>query len=149
ALEASFPNAAIARKTLFLTAEQAAAIETLARAKVDSKIVTYYVARGKDGAVSVAFFDRGLVRTMPMTYAVVVKSSGEIDRVEVLSFDEPDDYLPPPRWLQLYRKRVLDDDLAVGRGIPRISGASLTSQAVNDGVRRALATFAVALKGAL
>jgi len=89
------------------------------------------------------------VRTMPMTYAVVVKATGEIDRVDLLSFDEPDDYVPPPRWLQLYRKRVLNDDLSVGRGIPHIAGASLTSQAVNDGVRRALATFAVALQGTL
>lgn len=149
AIRAAFPARTVARKTLFLSAEQAARIEALARVKVDSRVVTYYVARDESGAASVAFFDRGLVRTMPMTYAVVVKAMGEVERVEILSFDEPDDYLPPARWLGLYRGRPLNNDLAVGRGIPHITGASLTSQAVNDGVRRALATFAVALKGSL
>ena len=86
---------------------------------------------------------------MPVTYAAFVKPSGELDHVDILSFDEPDDYLPPLRWLQLYRNRVLNNDLAIGHAIPRITGASLTSQAINDGVRRALAVFEVCIKGNL
>jgi hypothetical protein len=151
ALSEAFPSetASVGRKTIFLSADQASAIEKLARAKVDSRVVSYYVAHDKKGVTGVAFFDRQNVRTMPMTFCVVVKPDGTLDRVELLSFDEPDDYLPPPRWLALYKAHKLGDDLGVGRAIPRITGASLTSQAVNDGVRRALATFQLAVKETL
>ena len=149
ALHNAFPEQQVGRKTLFLTQEQADRIEKLARAKVDSHIVTYYVARDSSGVTGIAFFDRQTVRTLPITYSVVVKPSGKIDRVEILSFDEPDDYFPPLRWLRLYRNRALNNDLNIGRAIPHITGASLTSQAVNDGVRRALATFEICVKGTL
>jgi Na+-translocating ferredoxin:NAD+ oxidoreductase RnfG subunit len=149
AIAAAFPSQQVERKTLFLTKEQAESVEKLARAKVGSRMVSYYVSRGPSGVAGVAFFDRQIVRDMPVTFMVAVKPSGEVDRVEVLSFDEPEDYLPPLRWLQLYRSRRLNDDLAIGRGIPHITGASLTSQAMNDGVRRALATFEIGVKGTL
>ena len=148
ALAGTFLSDHVARKTLFLTTDQVKQIEQLGKVKVYFRIVSYYVGKNASGATETAFFDRQVVRTMPMTYMVVVRPAGELDRVEILSFDEPDDYLPPTRWLQLYRNRVLSDDLRIGSAIPHITGASLTSQAVNDGVRRALAIYAVAVKGA-
>ena len=149
AIAAAFPSQQVERKTLFLTKEQSESIETLARAKVGSRVVSYYVSRSSAGVSGVAFFDRQIVRDMPVSFMVAVKPSGEVDRVEILSFDEPADYLPPLRWLQLYRTSRLSDDLAIGRSIPHITGASLTSQAMNDGVRRALATFEIGVKGTL
>ena len=149
AIAAAFPSLQLERKSLFLTQEQAAGIEKLSRTKVSSRVVTYYVSRSTSGVSGIAFFDRQIVRDMPVTFMVAVKPSGEVDRVEILAFDEPEDYLPPLRWLQLYRTRRLNDDLTIGRGIPHITGASLTSQAMNDGVRRALATFDVGVKGTL
>ncbi|MFI5362251.1 MAG: FMN-binding protein [Elusimicrobiota bacterium] len=149
AIAAAFESLPVERKTLFLTKEQAGRIETLSRTKVSSRVVAYYVSRGPKGVAGVAFFDRQIVRDLPVTFMVAVKPTGEVDRVEILSFDEPLDYLPPLRWLQLYKTRRLSDDLAIGRGIPHITGASLSSQAMNDGVRRALATFETAVKETL
>ncbi len=149
AIQTAFPTAGVERKTVFLTPEQIKQIESLSGSKVDSSIVTYYVARSSAGLEGTAFFDRRLVRTLPVVYMAVVKPSGAIDRVELLSFEEPDDFLPPARWLKLYRDRVLNNDLTLGRGIPHITGASLSSQAMNDGVRQILATYQVAVKGAL
>ncbi len=149
AISAAFPSLKVERKTLFLTKEQADAVENLSRTKVASRVVSYYVTRSSSGVSGVAFFDRQIVRDMPVTFMVAVKPSGEIDRVEILAFDEPEDYLPPLRWLQLYKTRRLNDDLMIGRSIPHITGASLTSQAMNDGVRRALATFEIGVKETL
>ena len=149
AIATAFPDHRVDRKTLFLTSEQTARIEALAQIKIASRIISYYVHSDASGVTGIAFFDRQIVRDMPVTYMVVVKPSGEIDRVEILSFDEPEDYLPPLRWLQLYRNRVLNNDLIVGRAIAHITGASLTSQALNDGVRRILATYTVGIKETL
>src|SRR5262249_32121861 len=123
AIHSAFPSHQVGRITVFLTQEQIERIEKLARVKVDSRIVIYYVARGASGVEGVAFFDRQVGRTMPVTYAAFVKPPGEPDPLDILSFDEPDDYLPPLRWLQLYRNRALNDDLAIGHAIPRITGA--------------------------
>lgn len=149
ALQTAFQSKAVERKTLFLTAAQIQQIEKLSGTKVDSSIISYYVARSPKGVEGIAFFDRRMVRTMPVTYMAVVLPSGEMDRVEILSFEEPEEFLPPSPWLKLYHGRALTNDLAIGRGIPHITGASLTSQAMNDGLRTILATYQVALKGTL
>jgi hypothetical protein len=149
AIQRAFQSDAIVRKTVFLTPPQIEQIEKLARTKIDSSIVSYYVARSSSGIAGVAFFDRRLVRTLPVTYMAVVNQTGTIDRVEILSFEEPEEYLPPTRWLALYKNRKLGNDLAIGRGIPHITGASLTSQAMNEGLRTILAIYAVAVKETL
>ncbi|HVO33270.1 MAG TPA: FMN-binding protein [Elusimicrobiota bacterium] len=149
AIQQTFPaSARVARKTLFLTQAQTERIQHVARARLDSSIITYYVGESTGGVVGTVFFDRRTVRTMLVTYMVVVTPQGAVDHVEVLSFDEPDDYLPPLRWLGLYKGRRLDDDLSIGRGIPRMTGATLSSQAMNDGIRLCLAIYDVAIKGA-
>ena len=52
-------------------------------------------SRTKDGhAVGTAYFDTHVVRTMPETIMVVVDPAGAIARIEVLSFSEPEEYLP-------------------------------------------------------
>jgi len=149
AIQTAFQDSPVERKTAFLTAAQIKQIESLAGVKTTSSIVCYYVGKGSSGPTGIAFFDRRIVRTMPVTYMVVVKPSGILDRVEILSFEEPDDYFPTPRWLQLYRNRALNNHLEIGQDIPHITGASLTSQTMNDGIRLALATFQVAVKNTL
>ena len=149
ALQIAFSSYQVQRKTLFLTAVQAAQIEQASGIKPDSLIYSYYVARSSTGIAGIAFFDRRIVRSMPVTYMAVVNPSGTISYVDVLSFDEPEDYLPPARWLALYKNHALDKDLAIGRDIPHITGASLTSQAMNDGIRLILAIYKVGIQGTL
>lgn len=149
ALSLAFPAGGVQRKTVFLSPEQSDRIEALAHAKLDTRVVSYYVARSSAGAQGVAFFDRRVVRTLPIVYMAVLRPSGAIERVEVMDFEEPDQYLPPPKWLALFRGKPLSDDLAVGKSVPHITGASLTSQAMNDGLRLIMATYQVAVKGAL
>lgn len=149
ALQMAFPSYQVERKTLFLTSAQAAQVEQASGTKPDSLIYTYYVARSSAGVAGIAFFDRRIVRSMPVTYMAVVSPAGTIQSVEILSFDEPEDFFPPDRWLALYKNRALNNDLAIGRGIPHITGASLTSQAMNDGIRLILAIYQVGVKDTL
>ena len=149
ALAEAFPSYKLERKTLFLSPAQKTQIEKLSGAKLDSAIYSYYIARSSSGVAGVAFFDRRIVRSMPVTYMAVVNPSGTLGYVDILSFEEPEDYLPPARWLALYKNRALTNDLAIGRGIPHITGASLTSQAMNDGIRLILAIYQVGVQGTL
>jgi len=146
ALRIYFPEpASIERKNLFLTDVQIDKIQVQAKAKVESKIVTYYVGRLDDHVQGYAFFDTRTIRTEPATYMVVINPDSSLRAVELLAFYEPEDYLPPKKWLSLFEKKTLSDDLWLKRGIHSISGATLSAQAITEGVRRTLAIFQIAV----
>ena len=77
---------------------------------------------------------------------VVVAPDGKIRFIEMLAFHEPEDYLPSPRWLDLFEDRPLTDDLWVKRGLRNIGGATITARAVTGGSRRILAAFEILIK---
>ena len=142
ALRLAFPGAAVERRTAFLTAAQQKAVQKDTGSASDrppSALVTYYVATRDGHEAGTAYFDTHLVRTQPETLMVVVLPAGVIGRIEVLSFSEPEEYLPRERWYAQFSGRALDDELAMRRGIHAVSGATLTARATTDAARRVLA----------
>lgn len=147
ALKLAFPKAtAIERRTVFLTEEQVKSIQSVAKAKVESKIVAYYVGKGSKGIEGYAFFETHVVRTMPETFMAVITPDGTLRFVEMLAFYEPEDYVPPRKWLGLFSSKKLDETLWVKRGVRNIAGATLTAQAITQGVRKILAIFEVVVQ---
>lgn len=141
ALTLYFPGAEVTRKTVFLTAVEAEAIQTRARTNVESKIVTYYRAAKNGATVGTAFLETKTVRTMPATFIVVINPDTSVRAVEMLAFHEPEDYLPSARWLGQFAGKGPDDDLFLKRGIHSIAGSTLSAQAISDAVRRIIATY--------
>jgi hypothetical protein len=135
--------AAVERRTLYLDPAQVRRAAGLAGVPVESRVVTYYVA--SDGAsaggaiLGYAYFDTHLVRTLPESIMIVVGPDGRIRRIDILSFDEPDDYFPKDRWREQFPGRRLDDDLALDRGIRTLTGATLSARAITQAARRVLA----------
>jgi hypothetical protein len=134
ALASAFPNAKPARQTFFLTKQQLDAARKESGVELNQQLVIRYA-----GPNGFAYFDTHRVRTLPETVMIVVTPDGKIDRVEILSFDEPTDYFPKRRWLDQLLHRKLDDDLSLKRAIRPISGASLSGQAIVNATRRVLA----------
>lgn len=148
ALHLAFPEGTrVERKTLFLSDEQVERIQQLAKARVESKVVTYYVGAADTGIVGYAFFETHIVRTMPETFMAVIHRDGTVGMVEILAFYEPEDYKPSKRWLSQFENEKLSEDLWLKRGIRTISGATLTAHAITEGVRRMLATFSLVVQG--
>lgn len=146
ALKLYFPDAvSVERKTVFLTDQQVEKIQSRARAKVDSRVLTYYVGRSMVGPLGYAFFETQIVRTMPETFLIVVNPDSSVRAVEILAFFEPEDYLPPKRWLNLFVNKSLRDDLWLKRGVQNVIGATISAQSITDGVRKILATFELAV----
>lgn len=137
------PGAPPERGTAYLTDEQAGRIQALAGTAAGSRIVVRYTGGPDPNRPLTAYFDTHLVRTFQETIMVVVDPSGKAARVEILSFDEPEDYLPKRRWLDQFADRPLGEDLSLNGGIRAVTGATLSSRAVTDAVRRVLATHAV------
>jgi hypothetical protein len=139
ALRLAFKGCPVERKAVFLTADQLARARQLAGSEIKSALVNPYHAAcdGKDAGT--AYFDAHVVRTLPETLMVVVDPQGKVSRVEVLSFAEPEDYLPPGRWYGQFLGNGLSDELALGHRIRGVTGASLTARATTEAVRRVLA----------
>ena len=147
ALERAFPGAAVERRTLYLTPEQVAAIEKAARSKLPSPVVTTFEARSEGAVSGRAVLDTHTVRTMPETLLTVVEPDGRVRMALVLQFGEPPDYLPREGWLKTLDGKALDDDLWPGRGVRRVTGSTLTVQALTEALRRSLAIDSLLLRG--
>lgn len=142
ALRLYFPNEKnVTRKTIFLSDDHVQQIQSRARAKVESKILTYYEYIENGRIQSVAFFESQTVRTHPATYMIVLNSDGSVKGVEMLAFFEPEDYLPPKNWFEQFTRKTLNDDIHTKRGIPNVAGATLSAQAVTESVRKYMTIF--------
>ncbi len=128
--------------SLFPKKAQQTAIEGLARVKMNSPLFTFYVAK-KDGQIQAyAAIETRNVRTKPETLLVVLNAQGQLIKVETLAFHEPPEYLPPARWFaQLFNLPL--DELSFGAGVQGISGATLSTRAGLDTVRKVLAIYQV------
>ena len=147
ALDSAFPGAdRVDSRTIVLNDEQASAIQSLAKAKLETRLITVYTGVKDGEIVGYAFIDIHNVRTLPEAFLIVLSPEGEIESLQVLAFYEPEEYLPSKGWLAQFDRRVLDDQLRLGGEIHGIAGSTLSARAVTDGVRRSLAIFEFVVK---
>lgn len=146
ALEIAFPDpATVERRTAYLSEEELDEARRFAGdgTEVDRTVVTYYVGRSGGRALGAAYFDAHRVRTMRQVTMVVVGRDDSIERVEVLSFAEPPEYMASDRWIEQLIGRRLTPGLRVGREIVNLTGATLTARSLTDAARRTLALHRV------
>ena len=148
ALSAVFPGAAIDADRVYLTAAQVERIADLSRGELDTKIIARYVATQGDRVVGRAYVDTHIVRTKRESLLISLEPDGRVRRIDVTAFLEPPEYLAPEPWMRQYHAKPLGDDLAIQRAIRPIAGATLTTRAVNEAVRRVLALDRVLEGGA-
>ena len=144
ALASAFPaGTKVTREQVFLTAQQLAAAKKESGLDFDDQLIVRYVGTAGDRVTGYAYFDTHRVRTLPETVMIVVGADGKIEKIDILSFDEPPDYLPRPRWIDQFKGRKLDDDLSLKRSIRPVTGASLSWRAIVNASRKVLALHKV------
>lgn len=89
------------------------------------------------------YFDSHRVRSQAETLAVVIDSQGKVEQVRILSFDEPEEYLPKKKWFETFQHKELGPRLALQADIPMITGATLSARAATEAVRRILSIHQV------
>ena len=103
--------------------------------------------RGPGGRQGWLFVDRVLGKHELITYALAVDASGTIRGIEVLDYRETyGGEIRNPRWRQQFVGKRAGAAFKLGGDIQNISGATLSSRHVTDGVRRLLATFELLLR---
>ena len=140
ALRLAFPAPqAHERRTLYLDEAQAGRLAEASGTAVETRVVPYYVGRSGDQVSGYAYFDTHLVRTLPETVMVRLTPDGAIAGIDIVSFDEPEDYKVSPRWLDQFRGKSGGDAARLPAGIRVMTGATLSARAITDAARRVLA----------
>jgi len=143
ALRTAFPGCQVERRTAYLTPAQLAKARELAGVEVPSALVNYHTATRNGQPAGTAYFDTHRVRTLPETLMIVVDPQGKVARIEVISFREPEEYMPRGAWYQQFLGRTLDRELQLKQAIRPVTGATLTARATTAAVRRFLALHQV------
>ncbi len=146
ALKRAFPSAEIGKMSVFLTPEELNKAEELSGTRPDSKLFSYYVANEDGRAAGYAIIGSHIVRTKPEAYMAVLNPDRTIRYIEILAFYEPEEYLPPKRWLAQFTGKRLGEGLWVNRDIQAITGATITTYSLTREVRKALALFEMKAK---
>lgn len=137
-----FPGAALTPANVALTPEQRAAIEKASdmRLRTDPK-----VWRVAGGGWFIA--DAVLGKHEYITYAVGLTANGAVKQIEILEYRESyGGEVREAKWRAQFTGKTAQAPLRLDQDIRNISGATLSSRHITEGVRRVLAYHAVALK---
>jgi hypothetical protein len=133
AIRAIFPEAEGLQATdVLLTDDMVRRIESLARARVKERLVTFYTARRGGSVAGYAVIHSHVVRTKRETLSIAFEPDGRIRRIQVLAFLEPEEYRPSERWLAQLEGKGISDRLAVGQDLAPITGATLTARGIAE-----------------
>jgi Na+-translocating ferredoxin:NAD+ oxidoreductase RnfG subunit len=133
-----FPGEKLERREVELTSEQKAAIEKASDEDVRSRKLVAYVGATKNAV----FIDQVVGKHEFITIAVGVAADGSVRGTEILEYRETYGYqVRHADWRKQFVGKRKGDPIKVGSDIKNISGATLSSVHVSDGVRRLVQTY--------
>lgn len=143
AMELAFGSEAeVKMLSLFFKDDEVQRIQQLARVKLDSSLFTFYVGKKAGEILGYAAIESHKVRTKPETLLVLLNAQGQLIKVHTLAFHEPPEYQPSERWYaQLFNLPL--EEISFRKEIQGISGATLSSRAALDSVRKVLAVYQI------
>ncbi len=131
--------------SLFPDDPQIEKIQQMSKVKLESGMFSFYVGKDNEKILGYAAIESTTVRTKPETLMIVLTPEGELKSVTTLAFHEPPEYQPPESWFnQLLKKPLVDIDFS--KGVQGISGATLSTRANVNSVRKVMAIFQVMVK---
>ncbi|WP_337847897.1 FMN-binding protein [Sphingomonas sp.] len=81
-----------------------------------------------------------------ITYATAISNDGHVLGVEIMSYRESHGgEVRNPAWRARFRGKTVGDPFKLNKDIPNISGATLSSRNITDGVKRLLAIHSLVL----
>lgn len=128
-LQNRFTSCELKKENIFLSKKQLAIIESKLDFKVSSLMLRYYNPCNK----SYIYVDSHLVRTLNQTILIELSSnelsSSRVNWLEIASFMEPREYIPPQKWLDLFKERDIKE-------VDGLTGATLSENAIKKTLRK-------------
>lgn len=139
-----FPNQQLAPVGVVLTDAQASAIQYRSDTTVRHKALNLWRSPKGDWFL----VDEVLGKHEYITYAVGLTAAGAVVDIEILEYRESyGGEIREAGWRGQFVGKTAAAPVKLEADIQNISGATLSSKHITDGVRRLLATWEVALKG--
>ncbi len=103
---------------------------------------TFYVATSVGRVDGYAIIDEELGEHQPITFAVKLSPDGRVERQEVVVYREPrGDEVRDERFRHQFVGKGPRDPIATNEDIVAVSGATISSRAMANGVKRAVGLF--------
>ena len=143
AQQAIFPGEKLTAVFVTLSDEQVQQI----RKMTDGNLFNREIKAWKASGGGWFFIDEVVGKHELITYALALNADGSIRQIEIMDYRESRGYeIRTPGWRKQFVGKTIKDPLQLNQDIGNISGATLSSKHVTDGVKRLLATYAVAIK---
>jgi hypothetical protein len=137
-----FPGAAFTPDFRSLSDGEVAAIETASGVDVRDRHLRAWRVSGGGWFIA----DEVVGKHDFIPFAVAIDASGAVTAVEILEYREAyGGEVRNPKWLAQFKGKKNGAALKLADDVQNISGATLSSKHITDGVRRLLATYAVVL----
>lgn len=146
ALRQIYPNATgFDQESFVLTADQIKAVEEktgITFGRDHSANIQMYVAKENGQILGFAFEDIIIGKWGPIHYLAGLGQNGDVLEVVVLDYQEirgrP---VAKKRFLRQYKSKSVHDPVKLGRDIDGVTGATISSRSMTDGVRKLLHVF--------
>lgn len=138
-------GAQVENLSLFPDDQQKQAIEQAAKTTLESGLYTFYVGKKEGKTIAYAAIETLTVRTKPETLMIVLTPEGAVRNIYTLAFHEPPEYQPPENWYNQFNGRPLDE-MDFNKGIQGVSGATLSTRAAVNSVRKILSIYLTMVK---
>jgi Na+-translocating ferredoxin:NAD+ oxidoreductase RnfG subunit len=133
-----FPGIRLEPRWMDLTPEEVKAINKTSGQKGLDTHVRIFWGPNKEALV----IDRVLGKHDFITYAVAIDAQGKVKGLEIMDYRETYGYqVRGADWRKQFVGKSLHDPIKLGKDIQNISGATLSSKHVTEGVRRVLFTY--------
>jgi hypothetical protein len=141
--QAIYPAAKLSPAAITLSDEQVQHIEQLSGIKVPYKELKAWKVAGGGWLL----IDQVIGKHELITYALGINANGTVKQLEIMDYLETYGYaIRTPAWRHQFVGKSAASKVTLNQDIVNISGATLSSQHLTEGVKRLLATYAVALK---
>ncbi len=108
-------------------------------AEPESKVANFFVCQDDKIPTGYALIDQEVGKHLPITYVVGISTKGEVSRVEIMVFREIRGWeVREKKFLNQFQGKKVSDDLAIGRALANVTGATLSARSLSKGTRRAL-----------
>lgn len=145
---AMFPGAQMVDRSIPLSGDQRKAIAKIAGVPGYDKTQRIWEARIGGKRVGWFIVDRVIGKHEYITYALALSPEGTVRGIEILDYRESyGGQVRNANWRRQFTGKRPGQSLRLERDIRNISGATLSSRHVTDGVRRLLVTYQMLLAG--
>jgi len=104
----------------------------------------FYIGKTNGRIDGYAVIDDEVGKVLPITFVTRINPDGKVAQVEIMVYRESHGgEVATKRFLNQFRQKALSDELRLNGNITNVTGATLSSQALVKGVKRALALWQI------